>query len=193
MANVCVFCGSRSGSGERGPAYVDLARRFGAALAQAGHVLVYGGASVGLMGVMADAALQAGGEVVGVIPRSLLDREVAHAGLSRQEVVPSLTARKTRMIELSQAFVVLPGGIGTLDELFEVWTMAQLGLHDTPILFLDLQGYYDRLWGFLESTVQEGFLGEASMDRLERYDGEDPSLVPILARLREIDQATSPT
>lgn len=193
MAHVCVFCGSRSGAGERGPAYVDLAQRFGAALAQAGHVLVYGGASVGLMGIMADAALQAGGEVVGVIPRSLLDREVAHAGLTRQEVVPSLAARKTRMIELSQAFVVLPGGIGTMDELFEVWTMAQLGLHDTPILFLDLLGYYDRLWGFLEATVQEGFLGAASMDRLERHDGGDPSLASIFARLRETDPTTSLT
>lgn len=152
---VCVFCGSSPG---RTPAYQDAAREVGKTLAQRGIELVYGGAGVGTMGVVADAALAAGGLVHGVIPQSLVDREVAHAGLTSLKVVPDLHQRKAGMSEMSDAYLVLPGGAGTLEELFEVWTWAQLGLHTKPIALLDVAGFYQPMLGFLDRISAEGFL-----------------------------------
>jgi uncharacterized protein (TIGR00730 family) len=152
---ICVFCGSSPG---RDPAYLAEAAAFGALLAQRGIQLVYGGARVGLMGAVADAALSRGGRVIGVMPEALMAREVAHLGLSELCVVGSMHERKARMAELSDAFVALPGGIGTLEELFEVWTWSQLGLHTKPCALLDLGGFYSGLSAFLDHVVREGFL-----------------------------------
>ena len=152
---VCVFCGSSAG---RHASYADAARAFGALLSGSGVGLVYGGAAVGLMGAVADAALAAGGEVIGVIPKALVAHEVAHHGLSELHVVGSMHERKALMAELADAFVALPGGIGTLEELFEVWTWAQLGMHAKPCGLLDVDGYYARLCEFLDQVVEQGFL-----------------------------------
>ena len=155
MHRVCVFCGSSAGAR---PAYVDAARSLGAAIARRGLALVYGGASVGLMGTVADAALRAGGEVVGVIPGALEKKELAHPGLSRLEVVGSMHERKARMAELADAFVALPGGMGTLEELAEIVTWAQLGLHRKPVGLLDAASYWKPLVAFFDHAVEEGFL-----------------------------------
>ncbi len=155
---ICVFCGSSSGNG---PTYVDAARAFGRVLAENDIGLVYGGARVGLMGAIADAALEHDGEVVGVIPRALVDREIAHTGLSDLRVVQTMHERKGLMAELSDGFVALPGGTGTLDEFFEVWTWAQLGIHAKPCGLLNVGGYYDGLSGFLDHLVTEGFLRDS--------------------------------
>ncbi len=152
---VCVFCGSAAGVR---PEYLDLARRTGAHLASEGVGVVYGGASVGLMGAVADAALVAGGEVVGVIPQGLADREIAHTDLSELHVVASMHERKAMMAELSGGFAVLPGGMGTLEELFEVFTWRQLGLHDKPIALLDASNYWAGLTSFLDHAEAEGFV-----------------------------------
>lgn len=155
MNAVCVYCGS--GHGTRG-AYADQARALGAAIAGRGLRLVYGGARVGLMGVVADAALAAGGEVEGVIPDRLADRELAHTGLTRLHRVDSMLQRKELMAERSDAFIALPGGIGTLDELFETLTWTQLGIHHKPSGLLDVEGYWDPLRAMLDRQVEEGFL-----------------------------------
>jgi len=155
VKNICVFCGSSFG---RKPAYARAARQFGAALAARGIGLVYGGGSIGLMGAVADAALEAGAPVVGVIPRALARREIAHHGLTRLEVVPSMHARKARMARLSDAFVAMPGGIGTLEELFEVLTWGYLGIHAKPTGLLDVGGYWKPLVRLLDHAVEEGFL-----------------------------------
>lgn len=155
MKNVCVFCGSSFG---RKPAYARAARQLGAALATRGLGLVYGGGSIGLMGAVADGALEAGTPVVGVIPRALARREIAHHGLTRLEVVPSMHARKARMARLSDAFVAMPGGIGTLEELFEVLTWGYLGIHAKPTGLLDVGGYWKPLVRLLDHAVEEGFL-----------------------------------
>lgn len=152
---VCVFCGSSPGSG---PSYQDAAREVGVALAERGIELVYGGASVGTMGVVADTVLANGGTVHGVIPQSLVDREVAHPGLTNLKVVADLHERKAEMSALADAYLTLPGGAGTLEELFEVWTWAQLGLHAKPIALLDVGGFYQPLLRFLENVSAEGFL-----------------------------------
>jgi uncharacterized protein (TIGR00730 family) len=152
---VCVFCGSSPGNS---PAYQDAARQVGAVFAEQGIELVYGGASVGTMGVIADAVLEKGGVVHGVIPQSLVDREVAHAGLTSLKIVANLHERKAAMSELADAYLTLPGGAGTLEELFEVWTWAQLGLHTKPIALLDVNGYYQPMLRFLENVAVEGFL-----------------------------------
>jgi len=157
MRSVCVFCGSSPGGRAE---YGEAARALGTALGRGGVRLVYGGASVGLMGVVADAARAAGGEVVGVIPRALVDREVAHAGLDTLEVVGSMHERKARMAELADAFIALPGGLGTLEELFEIWTWGLLGLHAKPFGLLDVQGYFAPLVRFLDHAVAEGFVRE---------------------------------
>ncbi len=151
---VCVFCGSRAGAR---PDYLELAGEVGRALAARSIGLVYGGASVGMMGRMADAALAAGGRVIGVIPRALVDREIAHAGLSELLVVDTLHQRKALMAERSDAFVALPGGVGTLEELFEVITWRVLGLHDKPIGLVDAAGYWGSLEAVLDRMVAEGF------------------------------------
>ncbi|RVT54130.1 LOG family protein [Rubrivivax albus] len=156
--NLCVYCGSRAGVL---PAYADAARALGTLLGQGGHGLVYGGGNVGLMGIVADAALAAGAPVVGVIPQALVQREVGHTALSEQHVVPDMHVRKRMMAERADAFVALPGGIGTLEELYEVWTWRQLGYHDKPIGLLNVAGFYDQLLAFMGHCVAQGFLDEA--------------------------------
>lgn len=155
MRRVCVFCGASAG---RAPAYREAARQVGATLAGRGLELVYGGGSVGLMGALADGALEAGGHVIGVIPRALQLRELAHAGLTSLHVVGSMHERKAKMAELSHAFLALPGGLGTLEEFAEIVTWAQLGLHARPFGLLDVAGYYQPLIAFLDQAVAQGFV-----------------------------------
>ncbi|MDD0974316.1 TIGR00730 family Rossman fold protein [Pseudomonas fontis] len=155
LRSVCVFCGASTGSN---PAYREAAIALGQSIAQRGLTLVYGGGAVGLMGIVADAALAAGGEVVGIIPESLKNAEIGHPGLTRLEVVDGMHARKARMAELSDAFIALPGGLGTLEELFEVWTWGQLGYHGKPLGLLEVNGFYEKLTGFLDHVVEEGFV-----------------------------------
>ncbi len=179
MKSVCVFCGSNPGND---PVYADGARAMGAEIARRGMVLVYGGGAVGLMGIVADAALAAGGEVHGVIPRALREKEVGHHHLTRLEIVETMHIRKARMAELSEGFIAMPGGIGTFEELFEIWTWAQLGIHDKPLAFLNVAGFYDPLATFLDNTVEAGFLKQTHramtitdtepatlLDRMEQY------------------------
>ncbi|MDX2171190.1 MAG: TIGR00730 family Rossman fold protein [Deltaproteobacteria bacterium] len=167
LLRVCVFCGSSPGAD---PAFAGAAEALGRTLAAQRIGLVYGGASVGLMGRLADAALAAGGEVIGVIPRALVDQEVAHRGLADLRVVGSMHERKALMAELSDAFVALPGGLGTLDELFEILTWAQLGLHHKPIGLLDVGGYFDPLLAFLDGAVHARFVAPAHRAMLLRAD-----------------------
>lgn len=152
MQRVCVYCGSNPGRGEE---YRALARAMGAAIAARGLGLVYGGASVGLMGELADAALAGGAEVTGVIPGVVSEREIAHSGLTELVPVTSMHERKTLMAERADAFVAMPGGLGTLEELFEILTWAQLGIHDKPVGLLNGLGYYDRLIAFLDHCLAE--------------------------------------
>ena len=155
MNSVCVYCGSNSGLD---PAYSEAARAMGAAIARRGQTLVYGGGRVGLMGIVADAALAEGGEVVGIIPEFLALKEVAHAGLTRLETVSSMHERKARMADLSGGFIALPGGLGTMEELFEVWTWGQLGQHAKPCGILQVGDYYDGLLTFLDRMSGDGFV-----------------------------------
>ena len=153
--SICVFCGSSFGDD---PRYTAAARDTGIGIARRGWTLVYGGGRVGLMGVVANAALEAGGRVAGVIPRFLYDREVGHDGLSALELVPALTERKIRMGELSDAFLSLPGGVGTMDELFEMWSWTQVGLQQKPSGLLNVAGYYDGLVAFVDRAAADGFM-----------------------------------
>ena len=155
MRRICVFCGSAVGVR---PAYADAARGLGRELARRGLGLVYGGASVGLMGVLADTVLGEGGEVIGVIPAPLAARELAHAGLTKLHVVASMHERKATMVRLSDGFVALPGGLGTLEETLEVLTWAQLGIHGKPVGVLDVEGYWTGLERMLAHAVGEGFV-----------------------------------
>jgi hypothetical protein len=155
VKHICVFCGSSAGDD---PRFLDLARRLGALIAERGLGLVYGGATVGLMGAVADAALARGGHVTGVIPSRLVERELAHHGLPDLRVVASMHERKALMADLADAFIALPGGIGTLEETFEVLTWAQLGLHHKPIGILDAAGYYAPLLAFLDHAVTSRFV-----------------------------------
>lgn len=155
IERVCVYCASSPGSD---PAIHAATRALGRLLVAEGLELVYGGGKAGLMGVVADAVMEAGGKVTGVIPRRLFPREIAHRGITELIEVESMHARKTRMFELADAFIALPGGFGTLEELFEVTTWAQLGIHQKPIGVLNLGGYYDALLRFLDRAVQEGLL-----------------------------------
>jgi uncharacterized protein (TIGR00730 family) len=152
---VAVYCGSADGNN---PAFRAEASTLGKAIAAAGLGLVYGGANVGLMGAVADAALAGGAEVIGVLPEVLADREIAHTGLSALELVPTMHERKARMAALADAFLVLPGGYGTLDELLEAVTWAQLGMHAKPCILINTAGYWNGLLSFLDSTVAAGFL-----------------------------------
>ena len=163
IRRLCVFCGSSAG---REPGYLHLAESLARALAERGIGIVYGGASVGLMGALADAALAAGGEVIGVITQALIEREIGHRGLTELRIVASMHERKALMAELADGFVALPGGIGTLEELFEVWTWAQLGLHAKPCALLDAGGFYGPLAAFLDHLVDAGFVREAHRDML---------------------------
>lgn len=158
MKAVCVYCGSSPG---RSDAYAGAARALGQALVQRGLGLVYGGASIGLMGVVADTVLQLGGTAVGVIPQALARKEVAHAGLTELHVTQSMHERKTLMAERSDGFIALPGGIGTFEELFEIWTWAQLGMHAKPVGLLNVAGYYDALITFLDHATHERFMKPA--------------------------------
>ena len=152
---LCVFCGSNPGLE---PSYLAMARAMGQALAREKIALVYGGGAVGLMGAVADAALEGGGEVIGVIPQALMDKEIGHRGLSDLRVVGSMHQRKALMAELANGFIALPGGLGTFEELFEVWTWAQLGYHRKPCALLNVAGFYDRLIAFLDDVVERGFV-----------------------------------
>src|SRR5580765_6173089 len=171
VQSICVFCGSSAGASDD---YVVAARAFATEAARRGIRLVYGGASVGLMGAFADAALAAGASVIGVIPRALMNREIAHRGLTELRIVESMHERKATMAELADAFVALPGGIGTLEELFEVFTWAHLGLHRKPLGLLDVAGYYRPLEAMLDHAVEQRFLRAETRAMLvsdESFDG----------------------
>lgn len=183
---LCVYCGSRPGSS---PDYADAARAIGREIGQRGWQLVYGGGRAGLMGVVADAALEAGASVVGVIPRSLMQRELGHAGLSELHVVETMHQRKTLMAERSDAFLALPGGIGTFEELFEVWTWRQLGYHDKPVGLLDVTGYYRALLGFLQHAQAQGFMAPEQNELLQ-VDTDPVALLDRLGTL--VPLATAP-
>jgi uncharacterized protein (TIGR00730 family) len=185
IRSICVFCGSSSGSR---PVYAKAARELGRLLVERGLRLVYGGGSVGLMGILADAVLSAGGEVVGVIPRSLWQREVGHRELTQLHIVETMHERKALMSDHSDGFIALPGGIGTLEEMFEIWTWAQLGIHRKPLGLLNVDGYFKPLLAFVEHAVAEEFVRplyadmlvvdsqpRALLDRLAAYD---PPAVP---------------
>ncbi|MEI6740553.1 MAG: TIGR00730 family Rossman fold protein [Gemmatimonadaceae bacterium] len=152
---VCVYCASNDGVR---PAYLDAARRMGQLLASRGATIVYGGGNIGLMGALADAALAAGGEVIGVMPHGLVQREVAHHQLTKLHIVDSMHQRKALMAELADSFVVLPGGLGTLEEFFETWTWAQLGVHQKPLGLLNVEGYWSPMVAMLAHVGAEGFL-----------------------------------
>jgi len=176
MSRVCVFCGSSPGAR---PEYAEAAALVGRTLAERGVGLVYGGASVGTMGVIADAALAAGGEVIGVIPTSLQAHEIAHPGLTELHVVDGMHARKAKMTALSDAFLTLPGGYGTLDELFEALTWSQLGIHGNPVGLWNVQGYWTPLLTLLDAMVEQGFLKSSNRERLIAGD----ALAPLLDQL----------
>ena len=191
MQRIVVFCGSSPG---RRPAYVAAARDLGRLLASRGIGVVYGGATIGLMGALADAALAAGGEVIGVIPGALFPAEIPHAGLSEQHVVTTMHERKALMAELSDAVIALPGGTGTLDELFEMFTWSQLGLHRQPIGLLDVEGYWQPLLTFMDHMAAERFIKPEHREAmlvesdpvalLERLDSYEP---PRLAKWLDSD------
>lgn len=172
----------------RDPAYRRGAETLGAALGQGGHELVYGGASVGLMGVVADTALSKGAKVTGVLPKALADLELAHPNLSELHIVGSMHERKMMMADLSDAFIALPGGIGTLEETFEVWTWTQLGVHSKPVGLLNVREFYDPLVSFLSGVVDAGFIKRAHFDMLV-VDTEPEDL---LSRLLSINLAYEP-
>jgi uncharacterized protein (TIGR00730 family) len=174
--SICVYCGSRPGTS---PVFEVAARETGTLIGRMGWQLVYGGGRAGLMGAVADAALAAGARVVGVIPQSLLIQELGHTGLSELHVVQSMHERKRMMAERSDAFLALPGGIGTLEELFEVWTWRQLGYHDKPVGLLNAEGYYDALLAFIAATVEGGFVVPAQRALLE----VETCAAPLLQRL----------
>ena len=178
LARVCVYCGASAG---HDPAYRRAAERFGAALVRRGIALVYGGGSVGIMGALADAVLAAGGTAIGVIPRALMERELAHQRLTELHVTASMHERKALMAELADAFVALPGGIGTLEELFEIWTWAQLGLHGKPCGWLDVNGYYGKLAAFLDLAVEQGFVQARDRARLLTAAEPDELLAALAA------------
>jgi len=176
--SICVFCGSQPGFD---PAYAEAARSFGQQLAARGVRLVYGAGNVGLMGALADAALAAGGQVIGVIPQGLVDRELAHRGLTELRIVASMHERKAQMAELSDAFVALPGGLGTYEELCEALTWSQLGIHDKPCGCLNVKGYFSPLATMLEHAVGEGFLRPEQRGLL-RMASEANELLEMLFR-----------
>ncbi|ENX33255.1 TIGR00730 family protein [Acinetobacter colistiniresistens] len=163
MNSICIFCGSSLGND---PIYQHMAQATGQAIAAQGKTLVYGGGRSGLMGVVADSALQAGGRVIGVIPNALVDRELAHQGLTELHIVNNMHERKTKMAELSDAFVALPGGAGTLEEIFEQWTWSQLGIHQKPCAFLNVDGFYDDLIKMIQGSVDRGFSQARFVDTL---------------------------
>jgi uncharacterized protein (TIGR00730 family) len=186
VQRICVFCGASPGAR---PAYREAAEELAKLLVQEGIGVVYGGGGVGLMGVLADAVIEAGGDLTGVIPRALVDREIAHRDVMDMRVVGSMHERKALMAELADAFIALPGGIGTLEELFEVYTWAQLGLHQKPCALLNVEGYYDGIADFLAHAVDERFLREETHALL--LVDTDPAV--LLERLHDFEpQAVVP-
>ena len=183
MKRVCVFAGSSVGGR---PAYAEAAQRLAEALVGRGLGIVYGGGSVGLMGVLADAALAAGGEVIGVIPGPLASRELAHAGLTRMHVVPSMHERKALMASLADGFIALPGGLGTFEETLEILTWSHLGIHRKPIGVLNVEGYFDGLRRFLDHAVAEGFVRRDSVGLL-RFADAPAALLDAMASWRPPD------
>ena len=184
MNTICVYCGSNAGNR---PAYAERATALGERIAREGLALVYGGGNVGLMGLAADAALAAGGEVIGVIPEQLVTWEVAHKGVSRLEVVANMHERKMRMFDLADAFVALPGGFGTLDEMFEMLTWRQLGIGDKPCAFLDVDDFYAPLLQMIDRMVAERFLHPEQ--RADLWHGQD--IGAMLAWMRSYTPATA--
>lgn len=182
--SLCVYCGSRNGAT---PAYAELAREVGRWIGEHQGQLVYGGGRSGLMGVVADAALETGARVVGVIPQALVDREHAHRGCTELLIVDTMHERKRLMAERSNAFLALPGGIGTFEEFFETWTWRQLGYHNKPLGLLNHGGYYDSMMEFLRHGVSQGFMDDAQMHLIDV--GERPA--PLLEKL--IESAGLPT
>ena len=176
--SICVYCGSRPGEQ---PAYAEAARAVGTWIGQRQGQLVYGGGKSGLMGIVAEATRAAGGRVVGIIPQALVDKELANTACDELHIVSTMHERKAMMAERSDAFLALPGGIGTFEELFEVWTWRQLGYHDKPIGLLNVDNYYSSLLDFLQSTVANGFMGPWQMDLVR--SAEDPA--PLLEFLVE--------
>ena len=174
--SICVYCGSRPGEL---PAYADAARAVGHWIGQHGGQLVYGGGRSGLMGMVAQATQEAGGRVVGVIPQALVDKELANTACDELHIVANMHERKAMMAERSDAFLALPGGIGTFEELFEVWTWRQLGYHNKPIGLLNVDSYYTRMLDFLQGTVTQGFMGAWQME-LIRSASEAPALLKFL-------------
>lgn len=183
--SVCVYCGSRPGENA---AFADAAKAVGQWIGQHGGQLVYGGGRSGLMGTVAEATRLAGGRVVGVIPQALVDKELANRQCDELHIVQTMHERKAMMAERSDAFLALPGGIGTFEELFEVWTWRQLGYHDKPVGLLNLDGYYDALLQFLQHTVQQQFMGEWQMD-LVRVDSDAMRLLPDLVQAAGLSPA----
>ncbi|CAJ4218254.1 TIGR00730 family Rossman fold protein [Burkholderia pseudomallei] len=180
MNSVCVYCGSANGAK---PVYADAARAFGRALANAGLTLVYGGGRVGLMGVIADEVIASGGRAIGVITELLYDKEVGHTGLTELHVVPDMHHRKKMMAELADAFVAMPGGAGTLEEFFEVYTWAQLGYHRKPVALYNVDAFYQPLITLLEHTIDEGFMQRTYFDAL-CIDAAPDALIDQLVRYR---------
>ena len=180
--SICVYCGSRPGEN---PAFAQAAQAVGQWIGEHGGQLVYGGGRGGLMGVVAEATRLAGGRVVGVIPQALVDKELANRQCDELHIVQTMHERKAMMAERSDAFIALPGGIGTFEELFEVWTWRQLGYHGKPLGLLNVAGYYDGLLGFVRTSVASGFMGEWQMELLQA----DTSAEPLL---RNLVQATGP-
>ncbi|PJK13355.1 TIGR00730 family Rossman fold protein [Lysobacteraceae bacterium NML120232] len=183
MQNICLYCGSKPGNR---PEYAHLAAALGTHVARSGARLVYGGGRVGLMGIAADAALAAGGEVIGIIPQQLVDWEAAHPGLAQLEVVDTMHQRKMRMFELSDAFIALPGGFGTLDEMFEMLTWQQLGINTKPCAFLGTPGFWQPLMQMLDTMVAEGFVPAAQRENV--WQGED--IETLWAWMRRFDAQT---
>jgi uncharacterized protein (TIGR00730 family) len=180
MMRLCVFCGSSKGTN---PVYADAARRLGEQMAARGLGLVYGGGHIGLMGILADAVLAGGGEAIGVIPRALVERELAHGRLTVLHVVDTMHQRKALMADLADGFAALPGGFGTGDELFEILTWAQLGLHGKPIGLLNTAGFFDPLLAWLDRGVSEGFLRSEHRTLLHVADEEDALLRVLVEAL----------
>lgn len=183
--SVCVYCGSRPGAS---PAFTDAARAVGQWIGSRGGQLVYGGGCNGLMGTVAQATLDAGGRVIGVIPKALVEKEWANHNCTELHVVDTMHERKRLMAEHADTFLALPGGIGTFEEFFEVWTWRQLGYHDKPVGLLNLGGYYDALLQFLRHTVEQQFMGDWQMD-LVRVDSEAARLLPDLVQAAGLSPA----
>jgi uncharacterized protein (TIGR00730 family) len=176
MKSICVFCGARTGNN---PSFQKVAEETGRTIAQAGTTLVYGGGRVGLMGIVADAAMAAGGKVIGIIPQFLAEKEVEHRNLTEVHIVSSMHERKAMMAELSDGFVALPGGAGTLEEIFEQWTWAQLGIHTKPVSFLNADGFYDPLVELIAHMKSTGFI-QAELADMVIFERD---ITSVLARL----------